>query len=75
MSAVLDQLRSLLILVIGVTMAIVGSKMHDELIRGIGLTIIGTALGITFPGIPGRDPATRTRITDETPPERQQSGR
>ncbi len=74
MTAVLDELRSLVILVIGVVMAVVGAKMHDELIRGLGLTIVGTALGITVPGVPRRDPATRTRATDD-PPERQQSGR
>ncbi len=73
MTAILEELRPLLILLIGAALAIVGAKMHDELIRGLGLTIVGTSLGITIPGLPRRDPTSRSRITD--PPERQQSGR
>lgn len=62
---VLEELRSLVILVIGCAMAVVGSKMHDDLIRSIGFAIIGTALGITVPGMGRRDPQLRTRTTDE----------
>lgn len=73
MTAVLEELRSLLILLVGAAMAIVGAKINDELIRGMGMMIVGTALGITVPGLPRRDSTARTRTTDD--PERQQSGR
>lgn len=75
MTAIVDELRSLLYLVIGASMAVLGSKMHDELIRGIGLTIVGTALGITVPGALSRFRTPAIGRTTDEPPERQQSGR
>lgn len=74
MNNLIGELRSFLFLLVGVGMAVIGSRLHDELIRGLGLTIVGTALGITIPGLPQRDPQQRTRATDELQ-ERGPSGR
>lgn len=70
MNSYIHELRTLVLVVVGGAMTIIGSKMHDDVTRSLGVGIVMGALGLTMPG---RDSQSRTRTTDE-PSERKQSG-
>lgn len=70
MNSYIHELRTLVLVIVGGGMTIIGSKMHDDVTRSLGVGIVMGALGLTMPG---RDSNNRTRTTDD--PERQQSGR
>lgn len=72
MNSMVHELRTLVLVVIGGCMTIVGSKMGDDVTRSLGVGIVMGALGMSLPGMQ-RDPHSRGRATDSQ--ERDQSGK
>jgi len=69
-NAIMHDLRTLVLVVVGAALTIVGSKMGDEVCRSLGVGIVMGALGMSLPGAGQRDPNMRTRATDATEGER-----
>lgn len=67
MNAVIHELRTLVLVIVGGAMCVIGSKMGDDVTRSLGVGIVMGALGMSLPGIQ-RDPHSRSRITDDPPP-------
>lgn len=73
MTGMIHEIRTLVLVIVGGAMTIIGSKMSDDVTRSLGVGIVMGALGMSLPGVQ-RDPHSRTRTSD-VPAERSDSGR
>ena len=64
MNAIVHEIRTLVLVVVGGAMTVIGSKMHDDVTRSLGVGIVMGALGMSLPGMQ-RDPNSRGRISDK----------
>lgn len=73
MTALIHEVRTIVLVLVGGVLVIVGAKINDEVVRSLGVGIVVGALGMTQPGLV-RDANMRTRASDHEPQERKSSG-